>query len=687
MQDKILSQLKTKKMSIEALYQALSLRTAEEYKELAKTLNQMEEAYLINLDGDFKYRALSPTKLFKGTLDLKQKGYGFLIPEAEGYDDIYIPAHKTFGAMDKDTVLVEISGAFSRRVEGQVIKIISRYTQTVLGTLIIKQKIAYVEPLDHTIQVPIKIKKKHTEGYAHLDRVEVNIYSYQKDHLKGQITRKIGSRNDADLNIQTKILTYGFDPIFSKALLQEADKLEMLPDERTDLTHLLTFTIDGKDAKDFDDAISLVSNQASTTLYVHIADVSYFVKPGSSLDQEALHRGTSVYLPTRVLPMLPEKLSNELCSLKPGVDRYTLTCQMEFNKDQHLVDYQLYPSKIHSDARLTYQEVNALLAGKETSIKDSKLVETLKAFQTFAFKLRDRRFEQGSLNFETDEYGFELKNHKATRLFKLERGDAEKMIEEAMLMANQVVARHLFKEKIPSLYRIHDAPEADALDKLETIAQHFNFPVSKPLKSQKNLKKLIDAMTGTPYEKGFTMVMLRSMQKAIYAAEKSPHFGLGFDDYTHFTSPIRRYPDLMVHRVLRRFVFDQAPVQERQLYESMMPSVAIKTSAQERKALDLERDVISMHKAEIMERKIGDIFPATITSVVPFGLYVTLEDGIEGLIHISSLETYFVYDEKTLSLKSLEADTTYQLGQTLVVQCKKVNVFEGEIDFVLGDLS
>lgn len=687
MQDQIIQHLKQRKMSMDALYQALLLVNADDYKALAKTLNQMEEDYLIALGPDFKYRYLTPSKVFKGTLDLKAKGYGFLLPEAEGYDDIYIPPGQTEGAMDKDTVLVEISGNFQRRVEGRVIKIIQRHYQNMIGTLIIKPKAAYVEPLDKSTPLPVKIKLKHTEGYHHLDRVEVKIYSYQKDHLKGQITRKLGSFKDADLDIQTKIFTFGFDPLFPSYVLEDAEKLSMKNDERKDLRDLLTYTIDGDDAKDFDDAISFITTPQDTTLYVHIADVAYFVTPGSSLDNEALKRGTSVYLPTRVLPMLPERLSNDLCSLKEGVDRYTLTCEMHFNQNADLTGYDIYPSLIHSDARLTYTGVNALLESKKTPIQNKAIIHQLKAFHFFAMKLRQKRFEKGSMNFETDEVGFEIKNHQAVGIYIKDRGDAEKMIEDAMLMANQVVAMHLSKHKIPALYRVHDAPEATALDRLEMISSHYGFKVKGHLKSQEHLKALTDAIVGSPFEKGLTMMMLRSMQKAVYQDIKSPHFGLGFDDYAHFTSPIRRYPDLIVHRMLRMFAFEKGSEQEKKLYASLMPSFGEKTSAQERKALDLERDVISMHKAQLMASKVGETFKGIITSVVPFGLYITLDNAIEGLLHISSLNHYYHYDEKTLTLKSLETDLAFQLGDEIVVQCKKVNVFEGEIDFVLGAAS
>ena len=687
MQEKIITLLKVKRMSMDALFQALLLVGAEEFKALSKTLNEMEEQYLITLGPDFKYRYLAPHKIFKGTLDLKAKGYGFLIPEDKDYDDIYIPAGQTEGAMDKDTVLVELSGNFQRRVEGKVIKILTRYYQNMIGTLIIKPKIAYVEPLDKNTPLPVRIKRKHVSGYHHLDRVEVKIYSYQKDHLKGQITRKVGASSDQDLDIQTKIFTHGFDPIFPHYVLDEATHLMMEKDARKDLTDLLTFTIDGDDAKDFDDAISIQPSKDETTLYVHIADVSYFVKPGSSLDNEALKRGTSVYLPTRVLPMLPEKISNDLCSLKEGVDRYTITCEMHFDNQNHLTSYEIYPSLIHSNARLTYQGVNAILDQAASPIKDQAIIHALKSFHAFAMKLRRRRFEKGSLNFETDEVGFVIEKSKAKDLYLKTRGDAEKMIEEAMLMANQVVASHLYKKKIPALYRVHDAPDDDALKRLELIASHYGFKVKSPLKNQENLKALTDQISGSPFEKGLTMLMLRSMQKAIYHDIKQPHFGLGFDDYAHFTSPIRRYPDLIVHRMLRTFVFNAGPEEEKKLMASLMPSFGEKTSSQERKALDLERDVISMHKAEIMEPLTGQSFKGHITSVVPFGLYVTLENTIEGLVHISSLKTYFTYDEKTLSLKSLETGETYQLGDEVVVQCKKVNVFEGEIDFVLGAAS
>ncbi len=690
MQDIVLKYLKKHRQAftIDALFEGLNLKGAEQFKALARALNELEAHRKVKLDDAFRYRYIKPAKTLTGHLDVKAKGYAFLIPDDQDHPDIYIPKGYTLNGMNKDYVMVEIRPGSGRRQEGKVIDVLKRHYSTVLGTLKLKSKRPYLKPKDRSIKIPIYLKKKSLNGLKHNDLVEVKIKAYDPLHLLGEVSRKIGEKGDAGLNILTKIISAGFDPVYPQNALDEAAKMTMKETfHRQDLRRLETFTIDGKDAKDFDDAISFQADDHGFTLWVHIADVAHYVTPGSGIDQEAYARSTSVYLPTQVLPMLPEKLSNDLCSLKPDVDRFTVTCEMHFNEDYHIDDTKLYESVIHSNARLTYSRVNDLFKGKKPTEEEVQLLKTLRPLNDFAKRLRKNRMEKGSLEFHTDEVQFTFdKKNQANQITIKRTGEAEHLIEECMLSANQAVASYLTTRNLPGIYRVHDAPERDTLEKLAEVARHLGFEVSKDIEHHETIQAMIEAFQETPFEKGLTMLLLRSMQKAVYQDHQTPHYGLGFDDYLHFTSPIRRYPDLMVHRILKTFVFNDAPAKEKDALRSQMTAVAAHTSAKERDALQLERDVVAMHKAETMRSKVGNWFTGIITSVVPFGFYVTLENTVEGLVHISNLGTeFFQFDDETLSLKSLESDKAFHLGDKVVIQLSKVHVYDGELDFVLGD--
>lgn len=691
MKNKILNYLKKQKkpMDAKALSLAFDMTSPDDFKALIKALNELERERKILLDDHYRYKVLNMSKTLTGKLDLKAKGYGFLIPDQKDIPDVYIPAHATLGAMNKDTVMIELSSHSHRRQEGRVIQIIKRYYNEIIGTVKLKQRHPILKPKDRSIKLPIYITKKSLHNINHNDVVKVLIHQYDHHALLGKVTEKLGEKDDPNLNVMIKTIQHGIDPIMPKKVIQEAETLDLSDiSNRQDLSGLTTFTIDGEDAKDFDDALSIQTDDKGITLYVHIADVAHFVKPGSLIDLEAYERGTSVYLPTKVYPMLPEKLSNDLCSLKPNVHRFTVTCEMHFNKAYQMDEYKVYKSVIESNHRFTYKRVNHLFEGRKPSEEELSLLPLLRNLNTFAKTLRKSRMEKGSLEFETDEIYFSYdKSGKAKGIHIKERGDAEKLVEECMLKANQAVAMILKDKELPGIYRVHDAPERDTLERLRDIASHLGFEIeSKDIESHEALQSLTKAFKSTPFEKGLTMLLLRSMQKAVYQDHQTPHYGLGFDHYTHFTSPIRRYPDLIVHRILDTFLFKQSTHQEKMTLTNQMQKIAKQSSLQERKALDLERDVISMTKAQTMVSKIGLTFEGIITSVVPFGLYVTLENTIEGLIHISKLtHAFFKYDETTHRLVSLESDEAYQLGDKIMVQLEKVHVFDGELDFILGD--
>ncbi len=695
----LLKQEDSKKVNIEELAAFLRLSSSEDFKEMMKTVNQLIEEAVVIENKRHEITLIENTDFIVGHLDLKDKGFGFVIPLDDSADDVFIPKQEMNGAMNKDKVLVFLTKHRSGfRREGQIRRVVERKYTYILGTISYRNGMGLLISDDRTIKQEIVIKKENLNGAQKNDKVQAKIVDYDfKGRIECIVSNILGNKNDAGIDILSKIIKYNVDPFFSEDVLKEANKFTNLRAEdykdRRDLRDEKIITIDGDDAKDFDDAVIVKKlPNGNYHLGVHIADVSHYVKDGSLLDNEAFNRGTSVYLPGRVVPMLPFNLSNGMCSLVPNEDRLTISCDMEITKQGKVVNYEVYPSVIRSYKRMTYNKVNAIFMGDvDLNNEYVDLVEMFYDMRNLAKALKKQREKFGSINFETDEAYITLDEQgKAVDIKLRERGISEHIIEEFMLKANQVVAEHVFWLNLPFIYRVHDKPKEEKLHRLLRMASALGFTVkAKNEISNFELQKLLENAKDSPAEKGLNLLTLRSMQKAIYSELNLGHYGLSFKYYTHFTSPIRRYPDLIVHRLLREYLFmDNQSTDVIDYYESNMPEIARQTSLTERNAMLLEREVNDMKKAEYISRYINKQFDGIISSVTSFGFYVTLPNTVEGLVHITALtDDFYHYDENIMTLVGERRKRVYRIGDQVRIQVVGANIMQGDVDFkvVRGD--
>lgn len=696
MKDKIIEFLRTeenKKTNIEELREVFHISSSTEIVALMKTVNDLLDAAVIIESSKHELTLIENTNFVVGRLQLKPRGFGFVIPNDPSKNDIYISKNNINGAMNNDVVLIHTEKfGYGVRQEGTIRKVLERKYTHIIGTMMYRNGMGYLISDDKTINTDIIIKKENLNGAQKFDKVRCKIINYS---LRGKIdctvTEILGNKNDSGVDILSKILKYNVDPVFSDEVLKEANKFTGVKPEdykdRKDLTNEVIITIDGDDAKDFDDAVQVKTlANGNFFLGVSIADVSHYVTKDSILDKEAYERGTSVYLPGRVIPMLPENLSNGVCSLRPNEERLTLTCDMEIDQNGKLVKYEIYPSVIKSKRRMTYNKINKIFMGDVDLAEEYvDLVGTFYEMRNLAKILKKKREEFGSINFETDESYITLdENGKAVDIKLRDRGISESIIEEFMLKANQVVAEHVHWMNLPFIYRVHEKPTEEKLNRLLNMASALGFQVkAKNEISNFELQKLVDKVHGTEAEKGINLLMLRSMQKAIYSELNLGHYGLSFKFYTHFTSPIRRYPDLIVHRLLREYLFKgNQSTEVIDYYAEKMKEIAAKTSETERRAVLLEREVVDMKKAEYISGYINKRFDGIIGSVTSFGLYVSLPNTVEGLVHITQLtDDYYHYDESLMLLVGERKKKIYRVGDKVTIQVVNTNITDGEVDF------
>ena len=696
MKKEILEYLNTepkKKTTIEELREVLQISSSEEIKNFMKSLNSLIDECLIIENNNNEITLIGNTNYLVGRLLLKPRGFGFVIPNDPSLNDVYIGKNHINEAMNNDIVLVHVDKfSWGVRQEGKIKKVLERKYTHIIGTLLFRNSMGFIVSDDKSINTDIIVKTDNLNDAKKYDKVRAKIINYSfRGKIECAITDVLGNKNDSGVDILSKILKYNVDPVFSDEVLKEANKYTHVTPEdyknRTDLTNEKIITIDGDDSKDFDDAV-IVKKLANGNFHlgVSIADVSHYVTDGSILDKEAYKRGTSIYMPGRVIPMLPVNLSNNICSLVPNEERLTISCDMEINPKGKIVDYKVYPSVIKSYKRMTYSKINKIFLGDVDLAEEYvDLIGMFYDMRNLAKVLRKKREEFGSINFETDESYIMLdENGKAVDIKLRERGVSEGIIEEFMLKANQVIAEHIYWLNLPFIYRIHDKPTEEKLNRLLRMSNALGFQVKgKTEISNFELQKLLKEVHGTESEKGVNLLMLRSMQKAIYSELNLGHYGLSFKFYTHFTSPIRRYPDLIVHRLLRAYLFEGVTsTKVIDYYSENMKQIAVQASETERRAVLLEREVVDMKKAEYITKYINKQFDGIINSVTSFGLYVTLPNTVEGLVHITALDDdYYHYDENLLLLVGERKKKIYRVGDKVRIKVVNTNITDGEVDF------
>lgn len=667
------------------------MQSTEDFIALNKMISAMEEEFLIVRDEKNRYTEPKESRLYQGKLTVNRRGFAFL--DLDDEHSIFIPKTDLNLAMDQDLVIVQAKGPLDENPEGEVIRILKRSATQLIGTYCQYRRLVFV-PDDERITQFVKVQNEKEFKLIEGLKVQCSIVRYG-DPLIVRIERILGHKNDPGVDIQAVLLNHGIESEFPREVMKQ---LKGIPDhvvasqrlQREDWTGKTIVTIDGDDSKDFDDAISIEKTEKGYLLGVHIADVSAYVPENSPLDLEARKRGTSTYVVDRVVPMLPHYLSNGICSLNEGVERLTLSCVMEIQKDGEIADYRIFPSIIRSTARMTYNQVNRILEGDlEVMRRYEKLVSLFHTLFDCAQIIRNKRHEAGAIDFDKDEAKIQVDaKGKVVDIKIRERGEAERIIEDFMVTANECVARHTKWLQVPSLYRVHEAPTVKKMRDFVKMTQILGYQFKGSLQDIHPLQ-LQQCLSAFKEEESYPVVstmMLRCMQKARYDSRCIGHFGLGLQEYTHFTSPIRRYPDLIVHRMLRKYCFvGMVDAQRMNEDEQLMELLGESTSVSERRSIEAEREVEDMKKAEYMRGKLGQKFDGVISSITKFGFYVALDNTVEGLVHIQDLDDdYYHHDPATFSLRGERTGRIFKLGQKVRIQVVSADKEKREIGFVLS---
>ena len=636
-----------------------------------------------------------------GTFIGHARGFGFVTPDAGG-EDIFIPASETMGAMQKDRVLYKVlhKAEKSKKADGVIVRILERGQQRIVGTFEAGSKgYGFVVADDKKIAKDIFISRENTKGAVTGHKVVVEITDYGEDRRnpEGKVIEILGHINDPGVDILSVIRRYELAVEFPEEVYAEIEHLgtevaEADKKGREDLRDLLTITIDGADAKDLDDAVSLKRlGNGNFELGVHIADVSHYVRENTALDKEAYARGTSVYLVDRVIPMLPHKLSNGICSLNPHVDRLALSCLMEVNGRGEVVSHRILESVINSDYRMTYTAVREILEDGAPALLEqyAEILPMLEDMEELRQILGEKRRKRGSVNFDLPESKIILdENGKPIDIKPYEKSIATNMIEEFMLVCNETIAENSFWQEMPFMYRSHQEPDEDKLEKMEQFLRGFGYYLRKKDGEihPRELQKVLQKAEETDEERIITRMVLRSMMQARYTAENGGHFGLAAKYYCHFTSPIRRYPDLEIHRMIKKMLHGELDEKASAYYRRKMPDWAKHCSKQERVAEDAERDTDALKKVEFMEDKVGQIYEGIISGVTNWGIYVELPNTIEGMVALSQMDDdYYEFDEKKMLVFGKRTKKSYRLGDKVVVSVAKVDRMMGTIDFVFEE--
>lgn len=694
------------------LERRLSLKTEEEREALRAALHRLQEADQVNRvkNGRFGHRAVA--QLVIGKLAMTKQGLGFVT--VEGTDEqVFIPPRFRGMAVHGDTVEVSLFAQPTRqqeegdKPEGEITRVIERGRTDLVGTLEKSKNFFVVIPDDRRIARDVMVAQGALNNAKPGEKVIVQIETWGVGHLspEGRIVEVLGRAGEVSAEIKSVISEFKLPLHFPREVSEEAERLpDVIPHDeiarRMDFRRQFCITIDPEDAKDFDDAVSLERlPDGNLLLGVHIADVSYYVKEGTVLDREALKRSTSVYFPNMVIPMLPERLSNIICSLRPNEDRLAYSVFMTLTPKGVVTEHEIRETVIRSKRRFTYEEVEHILSGGEDPSVPSPILERLHAMQELASNLTKKRMKEGSIDFDSAEAKFRFGDEgEPTEIIKKVRLKSHRLVEEFMLLANQVVAKHggqakKEEQRRPFLYRIHDSPDPDRVRELAVFVAQFGYKLSlEGGVRSKQLQHLLEQIKGTEVENVINEVALRSMAKAIYSDQNIGHYGLAFDHYSHFTSPIRRYPDLVVHRLLKEYArgiptsaSSVESLKRREEIHSRLPAIAKQSSAMERVAMEAERAAVKVMQVEYMKRHLGDEFEGLISGVMRFGVFIEINDLlVEGMIHVRDLEDdYYLYDEKSYALIGQRKGKRYRLGDTVKVKVIRVNAEEREIDFAM----
>ncbi|HEO7540480.1 TPA: ribonuclease R [Streptococcus agalactiae] len=704
MKEKIIKYLEEHgKTSVNDLAAALDMAGAKAFPKLIKTISNLESHRQLRFDDNGslslqKKEAKKKEITVRGLFRANKAGFGFLSIDQDE-DDMFIGKNDIAYAIDGDTVEAVVKKPADRlngtAAEARVVNIVERSLKTLVGKFVLDDErpkyAGYIKSKNQKINQKIYIRKEPVvlDG-TEIIKVDIDKYPTRgHDYFVASVRDIVGHQGDVGIDVLEVLESMDIVSEFPEDVIAEANAIPDAPTEkdligRVDLRQEVTFTIDGADAKDLDDAVHIkLLDNGHFELGVHIADVSYYVTEGSALNREALSRGTSVYVTDRVVPMLPERLSNGICSLNPNLDRLTQSCIMEIDQNGRVVNHQITQSVINTTYRMTYIAVNDIIAGDEEICSEyESIVSSVQHMVTLHHTLEAMRTRRGALNFDTSEAKI-MVNDKGmpVDIVIRNRGIAERMIESFMLAANETVAEHYARLKLPFIYRIHEEPKAEKLQKFIDYASVFGVQIQGTATkiTQSALQDFMKKVQGQPGSEVLSMMLLRSMQQARYSEHNHGHYGLAAEYYTHFTSPIRRYPDLLVHRMIRDY--DDKAMDKADHFANLIPEIATQTSSLERRAIDAERIVEAMKKAEYMEEYVGEEFEGVVASVVKFGMFVELPNTIEGLIHVTTLPEYYHFNERTLTLQGEKSGKVFRVGQQIKVKLIRSDKETGDINF------
>jgi len=672
---------------------------------IKKLLNALIESGDVILTERHKFAVTAKTNFVRGKFIGNAKGFGFVEPEDRKLEDLFIPEKKVNGAVHGDIVIAKKSaprrGEFKRERksgdndEGEIVRVLKRTMTNVVGVFTLVPGGGVVIPDDRRITDQVFIPMDKTMGARVNNKVVLKMLTYptRNQMAVGEVVEILGDINDLGVDTLSIVRSYGLTEVFSEEVIKEAEAVAVEPSEkeivgRRDFRNELTFTIDGEDARDFDDAISLTKDKEEFILKVHIADVSHYVKQGGKIDQEAFNRATSVYFPDMVLPMLPESLSNNVCSLNPNVDRLTLSVIIKFDEFGNIKDYEIVNGVINSKYRMTYTKVSKIFDGDKMVMNEYKpLLPMLKNMKHLAELLIKRRHDKGELDFDLPEVQIDMdENNKIKDIYRKPRTMADRLIEQFMVVTNEVVARHIRHLEMPFVYRVHEAPTPEKMHTFNDFVKGIglNLTIAEQDTEPKDVQKVLTAVKGKPMQIVINSLLLRSMQKAKYYERPLGHFGLALKDYCHFTSPIRRYPDLTIHRIIKLIIEGKMNQKAYDFYENFVVDSAIQSSDRETLADEAERAVDDLKKCEYMSKRIGEVYTGFVSGVTENGFFVQLENTIEGYISIDTLpEDHYYSDETKMAI--IGKNHKYRLGQQVEIQVFRTDLLTRKIDFVTTD--